>query len=148
LQRLCQVGHAREISPVEILQHDEERPLLAFAEEPLAERPAEPGAHELRIVARGAQLRGRALCGRNAGQLAEKVRDARSCLARAHLIDPRTEPFSLLGGVAALMYSERLLNELSRHEKGGSGADRIRVGDQEPGLAALLNPLNELVPEA
>ena len=139
-QPLAEVRHAWQVSPVQVLEHHEERPRRALGGQPFAERPPQPFGHDARIVARGAKLRARTLRRGDAEELSEEVGDALEVPVPADLGDVRPELRVLLGGGIALAKPDGVAHELPHHHERRPRAHRIRASHEDRDVARARGP--------
>jgi len=145
-ERIAQVRDARQIAPMEIFQHEQERPHGALGSDPFAERSPEPHPHDLRIVARRTKLGARALARRSADELREKLGDARRVVPPADAGHVTSYPRVLVPRIA-LAQPDGMAHELSDEGERRSGADLVRSRGEDLGVATGEHPRDELVPQ-
>ena len=137
----------REIAPVQVLEHDQDRPHGGLGLEEVHPRPAHLLAHELGILARGLE-RGAAHLAvgeRRADELAEELHHAPLPGGGHVLRHPRADPVPALLERLGAGHPERAAQRLGEQVQRRAGAQRVAAADPDRHrLGALLDAAHEL----
>ena len=128
--------HAREVAPVEILQHEQERRRTRLGVEELLEREPHLVAHQGRVGARRGELDALGALEARARDLAEEPRHALRVAGRDVPRDAGAELVLLDLGTLAVADARLAADHLREHAERRPGAHRIALGG--PHLEAPL----------
>ncbi len=147
-QRGLDEANRRQISPVQVLEHEDERVMLAFCNDQRLERATKLVAHQDGVRARGEELRARRRRDRNADDLADELRELLSLGSSASL-DERRKPNRLRRDGVALARAHRAPERAAHERERGARAQRVAARGPDVDVGSrLAQPPEELVPDA
>ena len=146
-QRRADEAERGQVSPLEILEHDQHRPRGALGGDEVLEGAAHLVAHQHRVAPRRAELHAGLVGEGDPRELAEELHHARRLVSRRKVSPGEgADLLPLHGGGLAVEHAGRAAERGGQHAEGGAGARGIALPEEHrrPRRAVLAEAVRQL----